>query len=386
MGLEEQLRQAYQRAGQPEPDEAGAYDRFLRHRARQRRRVRVAIGVGLALLLGLVVLTPRLLAGSQGAAGGAKRLLSRPMQGYELPIPGGWEVAHDYGDPIDLIDLLPRRWQDPRGGAQIDLQVTFVAPQQYPGGPPPGVPRTGAALRQGEQLIGGYDLSGGPHTTGKRADGRPWVRVELPTVNERHHVDYAVAWPYRCAPGGPCPRYLKLRVLLLQVYGHDRDWPAVDRAARRMVQTARPITNAVQAPVAGRPACDLTDPLTWLEDAKRIADGSVRIRMEPIGGAVSCHARAKLAVVVKVGTTLVPVQGAGTAVTLDGDLPERAGWLSATWTWTNWCDSKDVTLWRVDPDQPGREQQLFLLRPLQILPRCIDRHRPSTLAAVSTTR
>jgi hypothetical protein len=382
MGFEEQLRQAYQRAGQPEPDEAGAYDRFLRHRARQRRRVRVAIGVGLALLLGLVVLTPRLLAGSQGAAGGAERLLSRPMQGFELRVPKGWEVAHDYGD---LIDLLPRRWQGLHGGAQIDLQVTFVAPEQYPGGPPPGVPRTGAGLRPDERMDG-YDLSGGPYTTGQRADGRPWVRVELPTIDGRHHVDYAIAWPYRCAPGGPCPRHLKLRVLLLQVYGYDRDWPTVDAAARQMVQTARPITNAVQAPATGRPVCDLADPAGWLEDARRIADGSVRVRMELIGGAVPCHAHGKLAVAVKVGTTLARVQGAGAAVTLDGDLPERVGRLSATWTWKNWCGAKDVTLWRVDPDQPGREQQLPVPLQPEMLPRCIDRHRPSTLEAVRTTR
>jgi hypothetical protein len=52
MRSEEQLRAAYRGADLPWPDEAGAYERFLRRRA---RRVRVGAGVGLAALLALAV-------------------------------------------------------------------------------------------------------------------------------------------------------------------------------------------------------------------------------------------------------------------------------------------------------------------------------------------
>jgi hypothetical protein len=57
MRSEEQLRVAYRGAELPWPDETGAYDRFLRRRARRARRVRVGAGVGLAALLALVVVT-----------------------------------------------------------------------------------------------------------------------------------------------------------------------------------------------------------------------------------------------------------------------------------------------------------------------------------------
>ncbi len=57
MRSEEQLRAAYRGADLPWPDETGAYDRFLRRRARRARRVRVGAGVGLAALLTLAVVT-----------------------------------------------------------------------------------------------------------------------------------------------------------------------------------------------------------------------------------------------------------------------------------------------------------------------------------------
>lgn len=57
MRSEEQLRAAYRGADLPWPDETGAYERFLRRRARRARRVRVGAGVGLAALLALAVVT-----------------------------------------------------------------------------------------------------------------------------------------------------------------------------------------------------------------------------------------------------------------------------------------------------------------------------------------
>jgi hypothetical protein len=57
MRSEEPLEAAYRRPDLPWPDETGAYERFLRRRARRARRVRVGVGAGLAVLLTLVVVT-----------------------------------------------------------------------------------------------------------------------------------------------------------------------------------------------------------------------------------------------------------------------------------------------------------------------------------------
>jgi hypothetical protein len=47
----------------------------------------------------------------------------------------------------------------------------------------------------------------------------------------------------------------RLRALTLRVVAGAHDFPAADAAARRIVQTARPVGNAVQAPpAAARPA------------------------------------------------------------------------------------------------------------------------------------
>ena len=58
MTLEEQLQDAYQRAAERAPVSPGAYDRFLRRRAR-RGRVVAATGLGLVAVLGAAVLVAR---------------------------------------------------------------------------------------------------------------------------------------------------------------------------------------------------------------------------------------------------------------------------------------------------------------------------------------
>jgi hypothetical protein len=70
MNLEQQLRQALKRPADM-PDEAGAYDRFLRHRRRRTRAVAAGAGLTLVLLLSVAVTTPRLLPGEDRSAAGA---------------------------------------------------------------------------------------------------------------------------------------------------------------------------------------------------------------------------------------------------------------------------------------------------------------------------
>jgi hypothetical protein len=59
MSIQERLKEAYERTPSPGPSEAGAYDRFLRRRARSVRTVTTAS----VLLLVLAGLAPRLLGG-----------------------------------------------------------------------------------------------------------------------------------------------------------------------------------------------------------------------------------------------------------------------------------------------------------------------------------
>jgi hypothetical protein len=59
MTLEEQLQDAYQRAAELAPVSPGAYDRFLRRRARRGRVVAAATGLGLVAVLGAAVLVAR---------------------------------------------------------------------------------------------------------------------------------------------------------------------------------------------------------------------------------------------------------------------------------------------------------------------------------------
>jgi hypothetical protein len=59
MTLEQQLQDAYQRAAQLAPLSPGAYDRFLRRRARHGRMVAAATGLALVAVLGAAVLVAR---------------------------------------------------------------------------------------------------------------------------------------------------------------------------------------------------------------------------------------------------------------------------------------------------------------------------------------
>jgi hypothetical protein len=86
---------------------------------------------------------------------------------------------------------------------------------------------------------------GSPLGRGQRPDGRPyvWRTRKLPDeVGE-----YAIAWPFHCAPGGTCPPGHRWRVLMVQA-GRSED-PAVRRkllkVAQQVIDTVRPITNAL---------------------------------------------------------------------------------------------------------------------------------------------
>lgn len=109
MNLEQQLKQTLERPAAM-PEEADAYDRFLRHRRRRTRAVAAGAGLTLILLLTVAVTAPRLLAGGDRAAVGA----------------GGPDR------PGRLVRVAMEQWQVVR----LDERRLVV---RFPGGPP-GVP------------------------------------------------------------------------------------------------------------------------------------------------------------------------------------------------------------------------------------------------------
>ena len=104
--IEDRLKETLDRVAGGGPDEAGAFDRFLRHRRASRSR-RLAGATALVLVAALVsaVAVPRLLSDSAqprlyvtGAAGPERWMTAplvavAPLQGFEVKVPAGWEAA-----------------------------------------------------------------------------------------------------------------------------------------------------------------------------------------------------------------------------------------------------------------------------------------------------
>lgn len=405
MSLEEQLKDELQGTRVPERTRTGAYDRFLRRRARYARRMAIATSAGLAAVLVLAVTVPRVLADRDGAAGPAEgQVVSRPALGYELVVPSGWRlVADDY--PFDLV-LAPATGttgSDSALGAsfpRIAVTTQLLDPSTFPGGPG-RVPDE--KLGQGLRSQQGLGKPNGPAQPGRRADGRAFVHTQVGQLADPATVGpgetYYLAWPYYCAAGVRCPPTLRYRVLVVTSAGLRSDGPGLEamrQALRRIVDTVRPITSALPGGAgASRPTCQLQpqeDPLASVPRV-RPPDGPPRISGSSMtegnavgadffitfgAGLAMCHARQRFTVEVLEGGRPAPVQGSGTEVTIEGDLPEADGkttTFSRAWIWRNWCGRPDVTIRFRGLDGYSID------RP--IVPRCLDRSKPSTLEQTS---
>src|SRR6266545_1117037 len=111
MRLEEQLQDAYQRAAELAPVSPGAYDRFLRRRARRGRVVAAAGGLALVAVLGAAVLVARELPQDRETVAPAGGVVRVPAQGFELPVPAGWKVQRQLtgpGSQVVGVVLVPR--------------------------------------------------------------------------------------------------------------------------------------------------------------------------------------------------------------------------------------------------------------------------------------
>jgi hypothetical protein len=106
MTLEEQLQDAYQRAAELAPVSSGAYDRFLRRRARQGRVVAAAAGLTLVAVLGAAVLVARQLPQEREPAAptNAAELANRAATtaaAQSIPTPGPHQWVYTKGLTVE---------------------------------------------------------------------------------------------------------------------------------------------------------------------------------------------------------------------------------------------------------------------------------------------
>jgi hypothetical protein len=126
---------------------------------------------------------------------------------------------------------------------RITIFTAVTLPSEYPGKP-----------AKGNDNLGGQSFStlSGARSSGRRGDGRAFTVGDQGGI-----VGYLIAWPYRCGSGSPCPEAARWRVLRLDVEGTGRqEGLKVRRVARQVVESIRPITNALAPtgpPVAEEP-------------------------------------------------------------------------------------------------------------------------------------
>ena len=431
MSIERLLKEDYARTRAGDPARAGAYDRFLRRRARYARRVAAAVSVALAVALAFAVAVPRVLDRRDVVGPPTGQVLKRPAFGYDLVVPPGWQVAGEgsWGlqlEPVPVTsspaapttattNTLPPTTAarvpgqatrqpagtagTPRPSSTIAVASVIVDPSDYPGLQPG---EAAVRLPEGPQLNGGPqpERLEGSRESGRRADGRAFLHVaSSPMISGGE--SYYLAWPYYCAAGVRCPASLRYRALRVTGGVWSRDGSglqALRDAMRRIVDTVRPVTNALPGgATADRPACQLSLPdyrdpgsllrLTPVDATPRVGAspmteggprGTSDFFMNFSSGLAMCHLERRFTVEFFKSGRRVPVQGDTAVVTLDADFPEGDGEfpsLSKAWLWRNWCGhpNSSVTIrfrgldgFELDADSSMR-------------PPCVDRAKPSTL-------
>jgi hypothetical protein len=274
VNLEELVRAALAEEARAEPSESGAYERFLRRRRRGALAVAALTGLAVALVLALAVGAAVALRGGgadkvtgpvnpapttapaapttppRGPAMttlpapppvpvSADGVVRRERQGFELTLPKGWAVDqsttrgyYQVGQPWLVISPGGRviTTKDQR---RMTIFTAVHEPRVYPGrvtgGPPPFLP--------GQR----FGALSGRRSSGRRADGRAFAVGDQGAM-----LQYAIAWPYRCAAGSPCPEAARWRVLQIDIEGTGgQEGLQVRRVARRLMESIRPITNAL---------------------------------------------------------------------------------------------------------------------------------------------
>jgi hypothetical protein len=148
MTLEEQLQDAYQRAAERAPVPPGAYDRFLRRRARYGRVVAASAGLALVTVLGSAVLVTRHLSQDRESAApttNAAEPTPRPHQwvySKELRVEygGGKPFTIEFWDRVDGKKFA-RPTSDRRTAGAPKVRREQSQLLRVPQGCPPGQPQ-----------------------------------------------------------------------------------------------------------------------------------------------------------------------------------------------------------------------------------------------------
>jgi hypothetical protein len=242
MNLDSELRELFASTDDaPWPDEAGAYDRFLRRRTRRGRMVAGATALALLGVLAGAVLVPRLRSSEAVPAAPTPTTVRVESSGFELTVPPGWRVARKltgtraYGPG----EVLPGT---PVGKPRPAVVGVVLVPR--PGGPRDA---TITVATEGDYSNNeGFDyavVQGG----GRRPDGRQY-RLH-PGAGPAEVGRYAVFWPDYCHPRIGCSRASFPRVLAVTgSAGSGRE--QVLQVMETIVRTVRPITNSVPPPKA----------------------------------------------------------------------------------------------------------------------------------------
>jgi hypothetical protein len=241
VNLEELVRATLAKQASAEPEAAGGYDRFLRHRRRRAWRAAGSAGLAVALVLALAVGGAWLLGGRhQASVTGPPTtgMIRYPAQGFALTLPAGWQVDQVSTQRYHQVQqewlvLAPIR-PDPQARMRITVHTAVTDPLGYPGRPGTRKDRELLPVTQQTNSLVGRKSSG------RRPDGRPFAAFK-----QNGLVAYMIAWPYHCPRQVPCPPAARWRVLQLDAQGEGASWPEVQRVVRHLVETVQPITNAL---------------------------------------------------------------------------------------------------------------------------------------------
>ena len=182
MNLDELVRAALAEEARAEPDEAGAYERFLRHRRRRALTAAASTGLAVALVLAVAIGGALMVRGGSGdqrpgpvapAPTTAVTPTTEPPQGpVETTRPAPPPV------PVSAAGVVRRERQGfeltlPKGvgGRPVDdrritIHTAVAPPSEYPGNP-----------AKGGDAMGGQSFStlAGAKSSGRRPDGRAFT-------------------------------------------------------------------------------------------------------------------------------------------------------------------------------------------------------------------
>jgi hypothetical protein len=256
--LEDRLRAALRRPENASwPEEGGAFDQFQRRRTRRGRALAARGALALVVVVALAAGIPRLLP-SRPVVPATPPITGRPLQmpggGFEVLVPAGWTdlsrsrtVITPGSETGSGVALRPMRRA---ANTFVILYTAVLSPVQYPGTEPGGgdPDPSVSADRATERL----EDRGGPLGRGRRPDGRPYVWQQT-LLGSNEVARYAIAWPYHCTPEQACPPAARWRALI--VNGVTEEGPTtrqrVLEMVRRVVDTVRPVTNALPGGVLG---------------------------------------------------------------------------------------------------------------------------------------